>query len=100
MRTTTFRIKSGAELMFTQPSLYLHPFVQVSSEHFLWTSNELSESDDVVCGLCCIFPTCDLVQSPVDEPVVLNDEVIFPLTVSLDKLPVSTLKVKVRAAYC
>ncbi|KAG5260932.1 hypothetical protein AALO_G00298130 [Alosa alosa] len=34
-------------------------------------------------------------QSPVDEPVVLNDEVIFPLTVSLDKLPVSTLKVKI-----
>ncbi|XP_060791677.1 trafficking protein particle complex subunit 14 isoform X1 [Neoarius graeffei] len=35
------------------------------------------------------------VQSPVDEPVVLNDEVIFPLTVSLDKLPVNTLKVKI-----
>ncbi|XP_063043053.1 trafficking protein particle complex subunit 14 [Engraulis encrasicolus] len=34
-------------------------------------------------------------QSLVDEPVVLNDEVIFPLTVSLDKLPVSTLKVKI-----
>ncbi|KAL7880209.1 hypothetical protein SRHO_G00024630 [Serrasalmus rhombeus] len=34
-------------------------------------------------------------QSPADEPVVLNDEVIFPLTVSLDKLPVSTLKVKI-----
>nr|XP_015195796.1 PREDICTED: uncharacterized protein C7orf43 homolog [Lepisosteus oculatus] len=34
-------------------------------------------------------------QSPLDEPVVLSDEVIFPLTVSLDKLPVSTLKVKV-----
>ncbi|XP_016312984.1 uncharacterized protein C7orf43 homolog [Sinocyclocheilus anshuiensis] len=34
------------------------------------------------------------VQSPVDEPVVLSDEVIFPLTVSLDKLPVNTLKVK------
>uniref|UniRef100_A0A672FRN0 TRAPP14 N-terminal domain-containing protein n=1 Tax=Salarias fasciatus TaxID=181472 RepID=A0A672FRN0_SALFA len=34
--------------------------------------------------------------SPLDEPVVLTDEVIFPLTVSLDKLPVSTLKVKVR----
>uniref|UniRef100_A0A3B4H9W3 Microtubule associated protein 11 n=1 Tax=Pundamilia nyererei TaxID=303518 RepID=A0A3B4H9W3_9CICH len=37
-------------------------------------------------------PPC---QSPLDEPVVLTDEVIFPLTVSLDKLPVSTLKVKV-----
>ncbi|PWA24439.1 hypothetical protein CCH79_00011854 [Gambusia affinis] len=35
------------------------------------------------------------VQSPLDEPVVLTDEVIFPLTVSLDKLPVSALKVKV-----
>uniref|UniRef100_A0A3B5MM16 TRAPP14 N-terminal domain-containing protein n=1 Tax=Xiphophorus couchianus TaxID=32473 RepID=A0A3B5MM16_9TELE len=33
--------------------------------------------------------------SPLDEPVVLTDEVIFPLTVSLDKLPVNTLKVKV-----
>lgn len=47
--------------------------------------------------LLCVSPTYDLVQSPVDEPVVLNDEVIFPLTVSLDKLPVNTLKVKVRA---
>ncbi|CAB1323243.1 unnamed protein product [Coregonus sp. 'balchen'] len=34
-------------------------------------------------------------RSPLDEPVVLTDEVIFPLTVSLDKLPVNTLKVKV-----
>lgn len=39
---------------------------------------------------------CSWFQSPLDEPVVLTDEVIFPLTVSLDKLPVSTLKVKVR----
>lgn len=39
-------------------------------------------------------------QSPLDEPVVLTDEVIFPLTVSLDKLPVSTLKVKVRKKIC
>ncbi|XP_061818891.1 trafficking protein particle complex subunit 14 isoform X1 [Nerophis lumbriciformis] len=35
------------------------------------------------------------IQSPLDEPVVLADEVIFPLTVSLDKLPVRTVKVKV-----
>uniref|UniRef100_A0A3B4A9F5 Uncharacterized protein n=1 Tax=Periophthalmus magnuspinnatus TaxID=409849 RepID=A0A3B4A9F5_9GOBI len=35
------------------------------------------------------------IASPLDEPVVLSDEVIFPLTVSLDKLPVTTLKVKV-----
>ncbi|XP_077402727.1 trafficking protein particle complex subunit 14-like [Vanacampus margaritifer] len=35
------------------------------------------------------------VQSPLDEPMVLADEVIFPLTVSLDKLPVNTIKVKV-----
>lgn len=35
------------------------------------------------------------IQSPLDEPVLLSDEVIFPLTVSLDKLPVNTLKVKV-----
>ncbi|XP_028322383.1 trafficking protein particle complex subunit 14 isoform X2 [Gouania willdenowi] len=34
-------------------------------------------------------------QTPLDQPVVLTDEVIFPLTVSLDKLPVTTLKVKV-----
>uniref|UniRef100_A0A8C8IH33 Microtubule associated protein 11 n=1 Tax=Oncorhynchus tshawytscha TaxID=74940 RepID=A0A8C8IH33_ONCTS len=33
--------------------------------------------------------------SPMDKPVVLNDEVIFPLTVSLDKLHVNTLKVKI-----
>uniref|UniRef100_A0A3B5AM44 TRAPP14 N-terminal domain-containing protein n=1 Tax=Stegastes partitus TaxID=144197 RepID=A0A3B5AM44_9TELE len=39
--------------------------------------------------------SASLFQSPLDEPVVLTDEVIFPLTVSLDKLPVSTLKVKV-----
>ncbi|XP_053703240.1 trafficking protein particle complex subunit 14-like isoform X1 [Synchiropus splendidus] len=31
----------------------------------------------------------------LDEPLVLTDEVIFPLTVTLDKLPVGTLKVKV-----
>ncbi|KAK6291817.1 hypothetical protein J4Q44_G00376020 [Coregonus suidteri] len=35
------------------------------------------------------------VQSPMDKPVVLNNEVIFPLTVSLDKLHVNTLKVKI-----
>ncbi|XP_019747536.1 uncharacterized protein C7orf43-like [Hippocampus comes] len=35
------------------------------------------------------------VQSPLDEPMVLADEVIFPLTVSLDQLPVGTVKVKV-----
>ncbi|XP_061658524.1 trafficking protein particle complex subunit 14 isoform X2 [Syngnathoides biaculeatus] len=35
------------------------------------------------------------VQSPLDDPMVLADEVIFPLTVSLDKLPVGTVKVKV-----
>eukprot|EP00063_Salmo_salar_P087839 XP_014062674.1 PREDICTED: uncharacterized protein C7orf43 homolog isoform X2 [Salmo salar] len=37
----------------------------------------------------------DQSMSPMDEPVVLNEEVIFPLTVSLDKLPVNTLKVKI-----
>uniref|UniRef100_A0A672YBX6 Microtubule associated protein 11 n=1 Tax=Sphaeramia orbicularis TaxID=375764 RepID=A0A672YBX6_9TELE len=42
----------------------------------------------------CVNFDC-VCQSPLDEPVVLTDEVIFPLTVSLDKLPVSTLKVKV-----
>ncbi|KAM4612329.1 trafficking protein particle complex subunit 14 [Polymixia lowei] len=34
-------------------------------------------------------------QSPMEKPMVLNNEVIFPLTVSLDKLPVNTLKAKV-----
>uniref|UniRef100_A0A3P9ICL5 Microtubule associated protein 11 n=1 Tax=Oryzias latipes TaxID=8090 RepID=A0A3P9ICL5_ORYLA len=42
-----------------------------------------------------LTPALSSCQSPLDEPVVLTDEVIFPLTVSLDKLPVSTLKVKV-----
>lgn len=34
-------------------------------------------------------------QVPVEEPIVSTDEVIFPLTVSLDKLPPSTIKAKV-----
>ncbi|XP_064408819.1 trafficking protein particle complex subunit 14 [Latimeria chalumnae] len=34
-------------------------------------------------------------STPVEDPIVLNDEVIFPLTVSLDKLPVGTLKAKI-----
>uniref|UniRef100_A0A3Q2YSE5 Trafficking protein particle complex subunit 14 n=1 Tax=Hippocampus comes TaxID=109280 RepID=A0A3Q2YSE5_HIPCM len=38
---------------------------------------------------------CHAAQSPLDEPMVLADEVIFPLTVSLDQLPVGTVKVKV-----
>lgn len=56
-------------------------------------SQKTSPADfNVPCLLRC--------QSPLDEPVVLTDEVIFPLTVSLDKLPVSTLKVKVRRNNC
>uniref|UniRef100_A0A668A5J1 Trafficking protein particle complex subunit 14 n=1 Tax=Myripristis murdjan TaxID=586833 RepID=A0A668A5J1_9TELE len=33
--------------------------------------------------------------SPLQSALVLDDEVIFPLTVSLDKLPVNTLKAKI-----
>ncbi|XP_051851995.1 trafficking protein particle complex subunit 14 isoform X1 [Antechinus flavipes] len=32
---------------------------------------------------------------PVEEPIVSTDEVIFPLTISLDKLPPGTLKAKI-----
>lgn len=49
----------------------------------------------IIAWLCLHSPH----QSPLDEPVVLTDEVIFPLTVSLDKLPVSTLKVKVSVCF-
>ncbi|XP_043933201.1 trafficking protein particle complex subunit 14 [Protopterus annectens] len=34
-------------------------------------------------------------QTTVEEPIILNDEVIFPLTVSLDRLPAGTLKAKI-----
>lgn len=37
-------------------------------------------------------------QLPVEEPIVSTDEVIFPLTVSLDRLPPGTPKAKVRLA--
>uniref|UniRef100_A0A8C2SS57 TRAPP14 N-terminal domain-containing protein n=1 Tax=Coturnix japonica TaxID=93934 RepID=A0A8C2SS57_COTJA len=32
---------------------------------------------------------------PVEDPIVCTDEVIFPLTIALDKLPPSTIKAKV-----
>ncbi|XP_042300650.1 trafficking protein particle complex subunit 14-like, partial [Sceloporus undulatus] len=32
---------------------------------------------------------------PLEEPIVSTDEVIFPLTISLDKLPPATLKAKI-----
>lgn len=35
-------------------------------------------------------------QLPVEEPIVSTDEVIFPLTVSLDRLPPGTPKAKVK----
>ncbi|XP_043539560.1 trafficking protein particle complex subunit 14 [Chiloscyllium plagiosum] len=35
-------------------------------------------------------------QATVEEPIIHNDEVIFPLSVALDKLPVGTIKAKVR----
>lgn len=41
-------------------------------------------------------PPCP--QLPVEEPIVSTDEVIFPLTVSLDRLPPGTPKAKVRLA--
>ncbi|XP_067827951.1 trafficking protein particle complex subunit 14 [Heptranchias perlo] len=34
-------------------------------------------------------------QTMVEEPIISNDEVIFPLTVALDKLPVGTIKAKI-----
>uniref|UniRef100_UPI003AAD4A46 trafficking protein particle complex subunit 14-like n=1 Tax=Centroberyx gerrardi TaxID=166262 RepID=UPI003AAD4A46 len=34
-------------------------------------------------------------RAPVQSALVLDDEVIFPLTVSLDKLPVNTVKAKI-----
>lgn len=37
-------------------------------------------------------------QLPVEEPIVSPEEVIFPLTVSLDRLPPGTPKAKVSPA--
>ncbi|XP_059498678.1 trafficking protein particle complex subunit 14 isoform X2 [Stegostoma tigrinum] len=34
-------------------------------------------------------------QTTVEEPIIHNDEVIFPLSVALDKLPVGTIKAKI-----
>uniref|UniRef100_UPI00398E86B8 trafficking protein particle complex subunit 14-like n=1 Tax=Pristiophorus japonicus TaxID=55135 RepID=UPI00398E86B8 len=34
-------------------------------------------------------------RTPAEEPIISNDEVIFPLTVALDKLPVGTIKAKI-----
>ncbi|XP_059831141.1 trafficking protein particle complex subunit 14 [Hypanus sabinus] len=34
-------------------------------------------------------------QATVEEPIISNDEVIFPLSVALDKLPVGTIKAKI-----
>ncbi|XP_067879639.1 trafficking protein particle complex subunit 14 isoform X1 [Heterodontus francisci] len=34
-------------------------------------------------------------QTAVEEPIISNDEVIFPLSVALDKLPVGTIKAKI-----
>ncbi|XP_078056963.1 trafficking protein particle complex subunit 14 isoform X1 [Mustelus asterias] len=34
-------------------------------------------------------------QTMVEEPIISNDEVIFPLSVALDKLPVGTVKAKI-----
>uniref|UniRef100_A0A8B9P079 Microtubule associated protein 11 n=1 Tax=Apteryx owenii TaxID=8824 RepID=A0A8B9P079_APTOW len=38
-------------------------------------------------------PLCP--QMPVEDPIVSTDEVIFPLTISLDKLPPGTVKAKI-----
>ena len=37
-------------------------------------------------------------QVPVEDPIVCTDEVIFPLTIALDKLPPGTVKAKVGTA--
>ncbi|XP_069776048.1 trafficking protein particle complex subunit 14 isoform X2 [Narcine bancroftii] len=34
-------------------------------------------------------------KTTVEEPIIYNDEVIFPLSVALDKLPVGTIKAKI-----
>lgn len=46
-----------------------------------------------------IFLTFLLLPSSEQAPLVLDDQVIFCLTVSLDKLPANTLKAKVRNIY-
>lgn len=45
------------------------------------------------------FLTFLLLPSSEQAPLVLDDQVIFCLTVSLDKLPANTLKAKVRNIY-
>lgn len=45
---------------------------------------------------CCLVPVSCLVF--LQASVVSDDQVIFSLTVSFDKLPVNTLKAKVRHA--
>ncbi|XP_063157850.1 trafficking protein particle complex subunit 14 isoform X2 [Candoia aspera] len=42
-------------------------------------------------------PGTTAVAVPPEEPIVSTDEVIFPLTISLDRLPPSTLKAKIVA---
>lgn len=49
------------------------------------------------CLFDSILPSSPLSQPqlPVEEPIVSTDEVIFPLTVSLDRLPPGTPKAKI-----
>ncbi|XP_032870582.1 trafficking protein particle complex subunit 14 [Amblyraja radiata] len=42
----------------------------------------------------CLDTGCST-QTAVEEPIICNDEVIFPLSVALDKLPVGTIKAKI-----
>ncbi|XP_069655745.1 trafficking protein particle complex subunit 14 isoform X2 [Haliaeetus albicilla] len=45
--------------------------------------------------IICHHMRFNLTEIPVEDPIVSTDEVIFPLTISLDKLPPGTLKAKI-----
>uniref|UniRef100_A0A670ZNH8 TRAPP14 N-terminal domain-containing protein n=1 Tax=Pseudonaja textilis TaxID=8673 RepID=A0A670ZNH8_PSETE len=47
------------------------------------------------CAPRSVLTPGSLLQVPPEEPIVSTDEVIFPLTISLDRLPPSTVKAKV-----
>uniref|UniRef100_A0A670ZL37 Microtubule associated protein 11 n=1 Tax=Pseudonaja textilis TaxID=8673 RepID=A0A670ZL37_PSETE len=49
------------------------------------------------CAPRSVLTPGSLLQVPPEEPIVSTDEVIFPLTISLDRLPPSTVKAKIVA---
>ncbi|GCB69731.1 hypothetical protein scyTo_0008445 [Scyliorhinus torazame] len=67
-------------------------------------SNTALELRFCVCYRVLLWDPCPVRDLPnqvlrlpamVEEPIVSNDEVIFPLSVALDKLPVGTVKAKI-----